>query len=1323
MHQLPFRAVGIALLLALLPAPGFAATFDVDNTLDAGAGSLRQAVLDANAASGADIIDATGVTGTIVLSSGEIVVSDAVTVQGPGDATLSIDAQQQSRIFNASAPLEISGLALRNGALGLFCDGATSVGGAGIFAGAGLVLTDVTLEDNASLDVDGGGAYVIGDVTLTRVHLFSNDSIPCATSNGGHGGGIYATGNVSMVQSLLETNFADIAGSAVYAEGDISLTDSLAKTNSGGAGTALFGRGDITVVNSTLFQNAAISDIDTRSVVESSGDAATIGLYHATFSDNRTALRITGSASTLRTRNTILWDDAVEADAVAGTAFDIQYSLLTNASGTGIVDGVDGNVVGHDPLFVLGAPADYGGRSQVMAITPNSPAFNSGGPSPLTPPPAYDQRGPGFPRIVGAATDMGAFEMLASTSFEVNSLADPGDGVCDVAECTLREAIEAADLTIADDTINFQPGLSGTITLTAGTLDDLYGITINGPGASLLTIDAQQDSPVMWIGAFSSYAAYTATLHGLTLTGGSSTSTGAGIKSGAQSLILDAVTITGNQTSNEGGGVFSRGNTITLQNGTLISNNQAGLNGGGISAFNSTSLQCVNSSVIGNVAEMSGGGAMVGSANLDNCTFSDNQANGAEADGYGGGLHAMQTATIANSTFTDNHSDLGYGGGVTAHNVIVSGSEFANSNSGFDAGAVYVIDDPNSAGSLSISDSSFDGNQSGIGGAIFVGYDVGGIIQRCIFSNNIAIWGGAISRVDGSLLMIEDSLFSANQATSSNTDRGGGALFLFSGGSTNIVRNSTFSANTSAGAGGAISARDAGTVLALENSTITGNTAAGNGGGISGIYNAGITISNSIVAGNSATTPGDLYSVAAAIWNVDYSLIGDTGNSGIVDGVSGNIVGVAPGLEPLADNGGPTRTHALQSASPALNAGDPAFVPPPDFDQRGAPFARVQMGRIDMGAFELLPIPVSLTLDPASAQLAEAGGSATLAACLPTGVTAAESVSVTLGLSGTATPGVDHNLADGTVMIIAVGANCATTALSAVDDALDEDDETVIVDIASVSANSGAYVEADPAQEVTATIVDDDTAGISVAPVSGLITTETGGTATFNVLLNSQPSDDVTIALSSTDLSEGTLSASSITFTPGTWNIGQEITVSGVDDNIDDGDISYSIITAPAVSADPDYSGLDAIDVSATNLDNENPNLGVGIDDGDDDASYGEVLIYSIQLNNIGLGNATGVHVQSLFSPGLDDALAHWECFGAGGANSCTAQGDGPLDDTVSVGAGASLGWILTVPVIDSTPENSVTTTMDIDDADSGIHIQASDTDTVVLFRDGFDGT
>src|SRR5439155_868239 len=110
-----------------------------------------------------------------------------------------------------------------------------------------------------------------------------------------------------------------------------------------------------------------------------------------------------------------------------------------------------------------------------------------------------------------------------------------------------------------------------------------------------------------------------------------------------------------------------------------------------------------------------------------------------------------------------------------------------------------------------------------------------------------------------------------------------------------------------------------------------------------------------------------------------------------------------------------------------------------------------------------------------------------------------------------------------------------------------------------------------------------DTAGVTVSSTSGLTTTESGGTATFTVVLTSQPTANVTIGLSSSDLTEGTVAPASVTFTSGNWNAAQTVTVTGVDDFGVDGAVAYTIVTAAATSTDVSYYGLNPADVGVTN--------------------------------------------------------------------------------------------------------------------------------------------
>ncbi|MEW6076946.1 MAG: right-handed parallel beta-helix repeat-containing protein [Thermodesulfobacteriota bacterium] len=117
--------------------------------------------------------------------------------------------------------------------------------------------------------------------------------------------------------------------------------------------------------------------------------------------------------------------------------------------------------------------------------------------------------------------------------------------------------------------------------------------------------------------------------------------------------------------------------------------------------------------------------------------------------------------------------------------------------------------------------------------------------------------------------------------------------------------------------------------------------------------------------------------------------------------------------------------------------------------------------------------------------------------------------------------------------------------------------------------------------------------GITVVPTEGLVTGEDGSGATFTVVLNSPPAADVTIPLSSSDTSEGTVSPASLTFTPTNWYTPRIVTVKGVDDSLNDGDIPYTVVLGPAVSNASDYNGLDGADVGVVNNDNDGPGFRV----------------------------------------------------------------------------------------------------------------------------------
>ncbi|HAN74500.1 MAG TPA: hypothetical protein DCQ63_09615, partial [Planktothrix sp. UBA8402] len=198
--------------------------------------------------------------------------------------------------------------------------------------------------------------------------------------------------------------------------------------------------------------------------------------------------------------------------------------------------------------------------------------------------------------------------------------------------------------------------------------------------------------------------------------------------------------------------------------------------------------------------------------------------------------------------------------------------------------------------------------------------------------------------------------------------------------------------------------------------------------------------------------------------------------------------------------------------------------------------------------------------------------------------------SIDFSFGGTASNGTDYNnpnvtgtgvSATNSTINFAANATTATIAVEILGDAQVEPDETLTLTLSNAGT---ATITGLP---LNVTLTNDDTAGIILKPKTGLTTTEASGRDIFNVRLSSQPSADVTIGLTSDNTAEGTLSANSVTFTPSNWNTAQAVTVTGVDDNIIDGNKNYKIVTAASTSTDTNYNAIDTNDIGVTNLDND----------------------------------------------------------------------------------------------------------------------------------------
>jgi CSLREA domain-containing protein len=321
-------------------------------------------------------------------------------------------------------------------------------------------------------------------------------------------------------------------------------------------------------------------------------------------------------------------------------------------------------------------------------------------------------------------------------------------------------------------------------------------------------------------------------------------------------------------------------------------------------------------------------------------------------------VYAGMTAQISGLTITNGNVVSNFpensGGGIfnsgtlTLTDVVVSG------NSAEGAGGGIFVDH----GTLSLNNSRIVGNQAASGGGI--SNQGTSIIDLTTVANNTATsFGAGIVNSSGG---DQQSVLKVNRSTiSNNSCQGNGGGVVGGGGIYNIgtafATNSTISTNSAPNGGGILNVNP----MTLVNVTITGNTATTQGGGV---YNLGTSINfgNSIIAGNSAPSGPD---VSGFNFNsLDYNLFGNTNGANFTGTTTHSLTNVNPLLGPLLDNGGPTKTHALFSGSPALEAGNnalitnPPFLGPPFTDQRGINFNRIADGdgnttaTVDIGAYE-----------------------------------------------------------------------------------------------------------------------------------------------------------------------------------------------------------------------------------------------------------------------------------------------------------------------------------------------------------------------------------
>jgi len=487
----------------------------------------------------------------------------------------------------------------------------------------------------------------------------------------------------------------------------------------------------------------------------------------------------------------------------------------------------------------------------------------------------------------------GLVTRVQAATFTVTRTDDPSPDGCAPADCSLREAVMAANgspgstvvLPAGTYTLTI-PGADAVITNPAvGDLDILAPMGIVGAGVGSTIVQAG-GTPFEGVHrVFDNHSTEAVRIANMTIRHGLDVEDGSGgcIRN-IGALTLEFVTVRGCRSRVAGGGVASF-HALTLFQVTITGNKVISDTG-----------QIVNGGGLGG-----GPGPHLGASSTVNISYSvliDNEARSAgdvDLTAFGGGFVNTATMHISRSIISGNTA-LNGGGGVSTGSMTITDTTITDNKAKYDVGGV------DNEGVMVVSNSTFSTNVAGFG---------------CVGSQcDRAYAGGVLNVGESARLFVNNSTFSGNRCLMS----GGGLL-------------------------------NAAGVVTISSSTFAGNVCRLSAGvGASDT----ILMKNTIVANNTATDPsgGD---TGGLITSQGYNLIQRTTGSTIGGDLTGNIVGQDPRLGPLQDNGGPTLTHALNPGSPALNAGNPAGcldhagAPLPQ-DQRGK--ARSQGGRCDIGAAE-----------------------------------------------------------------------------------------------------------------------------------------------------------------------------------------------------------------------------------------------------------------------------------------------------------------------------------------------------------------------------------
>jgi hypothetical protein len=939
------------------------AVISVDNLNDSGAGSLRTAIDAANLSIGVPDEITFSVTGTINIASQLPTIIDSLAITGPGANLLTINADNGTdhvpatldgyRIFsidNASATL--IDVAIR----GLTLTGGDTLGqGGGILNRENLTLKASTVSGNAS---DGGGGIAnsgVGTLTVASSTVSGNRA--------GNAGGIgnFSGGTAVLTSSSVSGNHTAGRGGGVYNRygGILTITGSTISGNYGGEGgggvISRLGGGTVTITGSTISGNSALAgggfynrtatSTITGSTISGNSVFGYAGAGIFAFGNGTTNI-----ASSIITGNTGGQGSEIFRNVGLGATVNVNaFNLIgdsskTTAQALGNVTAGATDILatsnGTNPtaLAAILAPlANNGGPTQTHALVAGSPAINAGSPVVDLAPSGVATQSSEYPISfpAGYAIDGNPSTFTSTAVEDANAtwqVTMPSDSV--VTQVILHNRLEAQSR-LRDITVEVLDA-SGVVVAASALLnpENILGGGQVDVGPATLTFDLVAETGGTVVGR---------TIR-VRRTGDPDLSGSGGQGNEGEPNILslgevEVLGVAGDPGTDQRGIPFSR-----IFGGRID-----------IGAYEAQSLALV----VDTLTDESDGDYSAGDLSLREALQLTNANPGPDAIGFDAGL-AGGTINIASQlpTITEAVTITGLGanlltinagngtdhlpatldgfrifnidnGNATLIDVVISGLTLTGGDTVGQGGGILNREN------FTLTASTVSGNASNSGGGIANFLGTATITDSTVSGNKVSHGGGGIANFGGALVLT-GSTVSGNDVLVDATAEGGGILINYG---TATITGSTITGNKAAGFGGGGGIKMFGVIATITNSLITGNISV-KGSEIANLYGTANLNGFNLIGDNSKTTAQALYGATAGAADI------------LVTSNGASPTALAAIIAPLANNGGPTQTHALVDGSPARDAGNPSFTSPPDFDQRGPGFPRVIGNAVDIGAFE-----------------------------------------------------------------------------------------------------------------------------------------------------------------------------------------------------------------------------------------------------------------------------------------------------------------------------------------------------------------------------------